>query len=89
MSAEREILLDRCPVCRVGVIRRKLASSKFLGLVKSYHYACDSCDSILVPFGERQFEYQRIDPRYPVQARQLSGKAFTRRELREIASGKR
>ncbi len=89
MNTERKAFLDRCPVCRVGVIRKKLASSRFMGLVKSYHYACDSCDSILVPFGERQYEYQSIDSRYPVQARQLNGKVFTRRELREIASGKR
>lgn len=89
MSAERETFLNRCPVCRVGVVRKKLASSRFLGLIKDYHYACDSCDSILAPFGERQYEYRRIDPRYPVQARQLSGEVFTKRELREISSGKR
>lgn len=89
MSTTRETFLDKCPVCRVGVIRKKLASSRFLGLIKSYHYACNSCDSILTLFGERQYEYRSIDPRYPVQARQLSGGVFTKRELREISSGKR
>lgn len=84
---ERDVFLKNCPVCRVGVVRVKKARSRLFGLLTSYHYVCDSCDSIIVPFQDR-YQYRTIDARYPVQARMLGDKVFTRSELRDIASKK-